>query len=87
MLCNSENQQKLLQMEDTAKAAGVGKWSPPEEHSKHVRDVSWTIDNPRHYVDSQHGKPVEGQQISPTCFLYNWNKITCTVIVVKGCVI
>jgi staphylococcal nuclease domain-containing protein 1 len=46
-------------LEETAKAAGLGKWSSPDELAKHVRDVSWTLENPRHYVDSHHGKPVE----------------------------
>lgn len=56
----SEKQQKLIQLEETAKAANLGKWSGPEECAKHVRNISWTLDNPRHYVDAQHGKPVEG---------------------------
>lgn len=56
---SDENQQKLVQLEETAKAAMKGKWSPTEEHSKHVRNITWTLDNPRHFVSSLHQKPVD----------------------------
>lgn len=52
------NQQKLIQIEDTAKAAGKGKFAA-EGVSSHVRDIKWNIDNPRHFVDSHHYKPID----------------------------
>ncbi|KAK2184568.1 hypothetical protein NP493_260g03038 [Ridgeia piscesae] len=56
---NDEGQQKLIMLEESAKAAGKGKWGPPEECALHVRDIKWTLENPRHFVDSHHGKPVD----------------------------
>lgn len=61
-LCDcSEAQQRLVQLEDAAKSAGLGKWgsSPPTDH---VRDTKWTVEDPRKLVDSKHSKPVKGQQ-------------------------
>ncbi|CAL1537379.1 unnamed protein product [Lymnaea stagnalis] len=52
------NQQRLAQLEDAARAAGKGKHAEGEA-SKHVRDIKWTIDNPRHFVDSHHNKPID----------------------------
>ncbi|KAI0236877.1 Staphylococcal nuclease domain-containing protein 1 [Lamellibrachia satsuma] len=56
---NDEGQQKLIMLEESAKAAGKGKWGPPEECASHIRDITWTLENPRHFVDSHHGKPVD----------------------------
>ena len=46
-------------MEDQAKKAGKGKWAEPRPHDA-VRNVHWSIDNPRNFVDSHHTKPVPG---------------------------
>ena len=54
----SANQQRLIQLEDEAKAAGRGRWG--EGASKHVRDIMWVIENPRNFVDSYHNKPIDG---------------------------
>jgi hypothetical protein len=54
----SVDQQHLVQLEETAKAAGKGKFAP--DASSHVRDIKWVIENPRHFVDSHHNKPIEG---------------------------
>ncbi|GFO47277.1 staphylococcal nuclease domain-containing protein 1-like [Plakobranchus ocellatus] len=51
-------QQRLAQLEDTAKAAGKGKHAEGEA-SKHVRSITWTVDNPRNFVDSHHNKPID----------------------------
>ena len=51
--------QKLVALEDVAKASGKGKWAQDAE-SAHVRDIKWTIENPRHFVDSHHGRAVPG---------------------------
>jgi len=48
----------LIQLEEAAKTAGKGKHAP-EGVSDHVRQVKWTIDNPRHFVDSHHQKPID----------------------------
>jgi len=56
---NDENQQKLVQLEETAKASGKGKWGPPEELAQHVRDIKWNLDNPRHFVESNKNKEID----------------------------
>ena len=50
-----------MQLEESAKAAGKGKWGPAEESNQHVRDITWAVENPRHFVDSHHNKPVDGK--------------------------
>ncbi|XP_014664690.1 PREDICTED: LOW QUALITY PROTEIN: staphylococcal nuclease domain-containing protein 1-like [Priapulus caudatus] len=55
---SSDEQTKLIEMEDVAKAAGKGKWAEGTG-SEHMRNIKWTLDNPRNFVDSHHGKPVE----------------------------
>lgn len=49
-----------MQLEDAAKAAGKGKWAA-EGTNDHVRDVKWVVENPRNFVDSHHGKPIDGK--------------------------
>ena len=56
----SENQHRLIQLEEAARAAGKGKWGVAEEVQKHVRSITWTIENPRLFVDSHHQKPIDG---------------------------
>lgn len=53
----TEELQKLITLEDAARAAGKGKWgsSPAYEH---VRNIKWTQENPRNFVDSANGKPI-----------------------------
>ncbi|CAH0547008.1 unnamed protein product [Brassicogethes aeneus] len=49
---------RLCELEDAAKSAGKGKWStsPPSEH---VRDIKWSIDNMRAFLDKQDYKPIK----------------------------
>lgn len=54
----SENFQKLTELQASAKAAGKGKWG--EDAKEHIRDVKWTIDNVRNFVDSYRQKPISG---------------------------
>jgi staphylococcal nuclease domain-containing protein 1 len=54
---NDEGQQKLIQLEEAAKVSGKGKWAEGTG-ADHVRDITWTLENPRHFVDSHHGKPI-----------------------------
>ena len=50
--------QKLIDMEDQAKAAGRGKWCqvPPSEKVRHIK---WFQTNPAHLVEVYGGKPVK----------------------------
>ncbi|XP_054718576.1 staphylococcal nuclease domain-containing protein 1-like [Uloborus diversus] len=53
----SESHQRLCELEDAAKAAGKGKHGP--NASEHVRDIVWSIEAPRNFMDSLHQKPVK----------------------------
>lgn len=53
----SEYTQKLTELQEAAKLAKKGKWGPEEDAKNHVRDVKWTIENPRNFVDSLKQKP------------------------------
>lgn len=54
---SNEAHQRLCELEDTAKAASKGKHGP--HSSEHVRDIRWTVENHRNFVDSLHQKPVK----------------------------
>jgi len=49
---------KLQELEAQAKAAGKGIWST-DDRSAHVRDIKWSIENMRNFVDKMGGKPVK----------------------------
>ncbi|XP_027767058.1 staphylococcal nuclease domain-containing protein 1-like, partial [Empidonax traillii] len=54
---NNPEQSRLAELEEQAKSAKKGMWS--EGTGSHtVRDLKYTIENPRHFVDSLHQKPV-----------------------------
>lgn len=57
MFCS--DQQKLCELEDSAKSAGKGIWGK-DSPQDHVRDIKWVIENPRHFVDSLRNQPVKG---------------------------
>ncbi|XP_060519354.1 staphylococcal nuclease domain-containing protein 1 [Cylas formicarius] len=46
---------RLQQLEDAAKSAGKGKWGN-NPSSEHVRDVKWSIDNMRAFVEKNENK-------------------------------
>lgn len=48
--------QRLMALQETAKAQQKGKWGPDSEVKKHVRNITWSVDNPRMFVDSLHQK-------------------------------
>lgn len=48
---------RLAELESAAKAAGKGKWSTSGSQ-EHVREIKWTVENPRQLVDKFKGKPV-----------------------------
>lgn len=54
----SPDLQRLLDLEDAAKAAGKGKWGSSAT-TEHVRNIRWTQENPRSLVDQQAGQPVK----------------------------
>ncbi|XP_058930185.1 staphylococcal nuclease domain-containing protein 1 [Kogia breviceps] len=57
MRANNPEQNRLWECEEQAKAAKKGMWS--EGNGSHtLRDLKYTIENPRHFVDSHHQKPV-----------------------------
>jgi len=53
----SDDQNKLNELEDAAKSAEKGKWSPNAK--EHTRSIMWTIENTRNFVDTKKGKPVD----------------------------
>ncbi|XP_033101620.1 staphylococcal nuclease domain-containing protein 1-like [Anneissia japonica] len=54
----SDDQTRLIDIEDAAKAAGKGLWAK-EQSPDAVRDITWVIDNPLHFVDSHHQNPIK----------------------------
>lgn len=54
---NNPDQARLCDLEDQAKSAKKGMWSEGGGSST-VRDLKYSIENPRNYVDSMHQKPV-----------------------------
>ena len=55
----SEDEARLVALEETAKSQGLGKWVKETDASEHVRDVKYTIENSTNFVDSFHQKPVD----------------------------
>uniref|UniRef100_A0A8C5JNI2 Staphylococcal nuclease domain-containing protein n=1 Tax=Junco hyemalis TaxID=40217 RepID=A0A8C5JNI2_JUNHY len=54
---NNPEQSRLAELEEQARSAKKGMWS--EGTGSHtVRDLKYTLENPRHFVDSLHQKPV-----------------------------
>lgn len=55
----SPEQARLCELEDQAKSSKKGLWS--EGGGTHtIRDIKYTIENPRNFVDSLHQKPING---------------------------
>lgn len=50
--------QRLLDFEEAAKAAGKGKWNNSSAN-EHVRNIKWTQENQRNFVDQLAGQPVK----------------------------
>lgn len=53
----SEETARLAALEDAAKSAGKNRWSNSPAY-EHQRNIKWTQDNPRNFVDQYNGKPV-----------------------------
>lgn len=61
MCVTSPDQARLCDLEDQSKASKKGLWS--EGGSTHtIRDMKYTIENPRNFVDSLHQKPINGNE-------------------------
>lgn len=50
--------QRLLDLEESAKSAGKGKWSNSSA-SEHIRNIKWTHENQRSFVEQQAGRPIK----------------------------
>ncbi|XP_074613274.1 staphylococcal nuclease domain-containing protein 1-like [Acropora palmata] len=50
----SDDQVKLIDLEELAKSDGRGKWSA--DASNHVREIKWSLETPRHFLDANQGK-------------------------------
>lgn len=50
--------QRLLDLEEAAKGANKGKWNTSTS-SEHVRNIKWTQENQRNFVEQQAGRPVK----------------------------
>uniref|UniRef100_A0A8D3EEM6 Staphylococcal nuclease domain-containing protein n=1 Tax=Scophthalmus maximus TaxID=52904 RepID=A0A8D3EEM6_SCOMX len=62
---NNPDQARLCELEDQSKSSKKGLWS--EGGGTHtVRDVKYTIENPRNFVDSLHQKPINGKESDGT---------------------
>ena len=48
----------LVDLESAARAAGKGKWASTGMQ-EHIREIKWTVENPRQLVDKFKGKPVK----------------------------
>jgi len=53
----SDDQSRLISLEDNAKAAKKGKWA--DDVNEHVRSITWSIENPRNFVELKRNKPVD----------------------------
>lgn len=61
MCVSSPEQARLCELEDQSKASKKGQWS--EGGGTHtIRDMKYTIENPRNFVDSLHQKPINGNE-------------------------
>ncbi|XP_073239320.1 staphylococcal nuclease domain-containing protein 1-like [Porites lutea] len=50
----SDDQTKLIDLEEMAKTMAKGKWAA--DASNHIREIIWNLENPRHFLDANHGK-------------------------------
>lgn len=50
--------QRLIDLEESAKSSGKGKWSNVPT-SESVRNIKWSHENPRSFVDQLAGRPVD----------------------------
>lgn len=54
----NEDESRLVAIEEQAKSSGLGKWSKDSE-SDHIRNVKYSLENAKTFVDSLKQKPVD----------------------------
>jgi staphylococcal nuclease domain-containing protein 1 len=80
---------RLMELEDAAKSAGKGKWGATPS-SEHVRDITWAVENPRHYLDQRGGQPVQAviehvrDGSTVRAFLMHDNVYTYVTLMISG---
>jgi staphylococcal nuclease domain-containing protein 1 len=85
----SPEQARLIELEDAAKSAGKGKWGSASG-SEHVRDITWAVENPRHYLDQRGGQPVQAviehvrDGSTVRAFLMHDNVYTYVTLMISG---
>ena len=52
----------------------------------HVRNVTWNVENPRHFVDAHHQKPIPGLCASTRTLLLLFCVCVCVFVCVYVCV-
>lgn len=57
----SPEQARLCDLEDQSKASKKGLWSEGGG-AQTIRNIKYTIENPRNFVDSLHQKPINGKE-------------------------
>ena len=57
---SSESYQRLINLEEQAKTDKKGKWNELSTEMK-VRDIKYTVENPRNFVDSLKMEPQPGK--------------------------
>lgn len=77
----NEEEARLVALEEQAKSAGLGKWSKDSEAS-HVRDIKYTLENAKSFVDSHKQKPIDGK-FSVDCILWNFHGHITTNMLAK----
>ena len=48
----------LVDLESAARSAGKGKWASTGMQ-EHIRDIKWSVENPRQLVDKFKGQPIK----------------------------
>jgi len=56
---STEEETRLVALEDQAKSQGVGKWAKDTTDAQHVRNLKYTLENATNFVDSFRKKPVD----------------------------
>ena len=54
----NEDEQRMVALEEQAKSSGLGKWG--KEQDAHVRDIKYTVEKGKDFVDSFAFKPIDG---------------------------
>lgn len=87
-----EQTQKLLDAQDQAKAEKKGRWSG--DGKSHVREITWSIEDPRALVDKHEQKPIDAviEQVRDgttvrAFLLPNFEYVTVILAGIKACLL